>query len=84
MRVDDNRRGMPIRLDGGPWQCLPPMQSSLAAEKAGIDGALRLIECTHLYYAVAHKDTNRRESVTRLNSALDAARLRTDIMAGQL
>lgn len=81
--LNADRRAMPMRLAAGPWQHLPQMATSLDAERAGIDGALRLVESVHHFYAKMHADTDKGRSIACVQSALDTVRLRIEIAVGR-
>lgn len=38
-----------LRLDASPWQAIPEMARGLAAERAGIEAALLLLEVFHIH-----------------------------------
>lgn len=68
---------MAMSLGGQPWQALPEMARDRAAERAGIEASLMLVEIFHHHHA---RRLPRQPALLRLGAAVAAARLRADIV----
>lgn len=61
------RLPMETQFSATPWQCLPEMKSDLAAELAGVSGAMDLLAIWHIHAArraAAENDQARRIGMT--------------------
>ncbi|MEL7167621.1 MAG: hypothetical protein AAGL96_19330 [Pseudomonadota bacterium] len=77
----DDRCAMEVHIDRNPWQHLPEMAETVAAERAGIDAGLSVLEIYHLHAAekLARHQSTFQQGMGRLHAAVEVTTLRADI-----